>query len=134
MSQSPSDVVVLPVHCVDGHRFDLLLVPAADSRLTALFCPALGVSARHYLPLAQQLATHGITVALHEWRGHGSSSLRAGRRTDWGFEQQLLSDLPASLGALADAGHPADTLAGRSLGGQLAVAWSACNRRSATCG
>lgn len=110
----------LPVQAADGHRFELQLTRASSPRATLLFLPALGVTARHYQPLAQALAGRGIDVAVHEWRGHGSSSLRAGRRDDWGFAELLGQDLPASLAALAARGLPAGVLGGHSLGGQLA--------------
>lgn len=104
----------------DGHQVELLLVHAPRPRATALWLPALGVAARHYLPLAQALAAHGISVALHEWRGHGSSSLRAGRHNNWGMATLLEHDLPASIAALDAAGCAPGIVGGHSLGGQLA--------------
>ena len=113
----------LPIQIDDGHRFEVLRVSAPDDtpRPGILFLPALGVAARHYLPLAGQLADTGLDVAIHEWRGHGSSNLRASRRNNWGFQSLLLDDLPASVAALADAGRPVTVIAGHSLGGQLAA-------------
>lgn len=109
----------LPVQCSDGHQFQLQLVRATPSRTALLFLPALGVAARHYLPLAHALARHGISVCIHEWRGHGSSTWRADRQHNWGFAQLLQIDLPASLKAMQAAGLATDTLGGHSLGGQL---------------
>jgi predicted alpha/beta hydrolase len=82
--------------------------------------PAMGISARHYLPLAEALAAHGVAVAVHEWRGIGSSDRRAGRACDWGYRELLQDDLPAGLAALR-ARWPQATcwLGGHSLGGQL---------------
>jgi len=105
----------------DGHRWELLLQAPAQPRAVLLWLPALGVAARHYLPLAQALADRGIATAIHEWRGNGSSSLRAGRDCDWGYRELLTLDLPASE-ALLDArfaGVPR-VVGGHSLGGQLA--------------
>lgn len=105
-----------------GHRWELLArVPQAPvARL--LWLPALGVAARHYLPLAEALAAQGVAVFLHEWRGHGSSNRRAGRDCDWGYRELLELDLPASEAAMADAvpGTAPTVLGGHSLGGQLA--------------
>jgi predicted alpha/beta hydrolase len=111
----------LPVSA-GGHRWQLIgRVPeAAAARL--LWLPALGVAARHYLPLAETLAAHGVAVFLHEWRGHGSSTLRAGRDCDWGYRELLTADMPASEAAMAQAVPSLATtvLGGHSLGGQLA--------------
>lgn len=111
----------LAVCASDGHRFELPHVPARHTaKLQLLWLPALGVPARHYLPLAQALAAHGCAVTLMEWRGHGSSQLRAGRDHDWGFHALLQHDLPAAISRLREAGIHIDTLGGHSLGGQLA--------------
>lgn len=86
-----------------------------------LWLPALGVAARHYLPFAESLAARGVAVFVHEWRGHGSSSMRAGHHCDWGYRELLTIDLPASESVL-EAHLPGveRVLGGHSLGGQLA--------------
>lgn len=112
----------LEVTASDGHRFALLHVPArGTAQQQVLWLPALGVAARHYLPLAQALALRGCSVVLLDWRGHGSSSLRAGRGQDWGYAELLQLDLPAALATAAAHGIVVDTLGGHSLGGQLAA-------------
>jgi predicted alpha/beta hydrolase len=113
--------MVIPVAVADGSRFELLCVqPAGDWRRLLYWIPAMGISARHYLPLAEALAAHGVAVAVHEWRGIGSSDRRAGRACDWGYRELLQDDLPAGLAALR-ARWPQATcwLGGHSLGGQL---------------
>jgi predicted alpha/beta hydrolase len=105
----------------DGHCATVLArIPPQPSR-SLLWLPALGVAARHYLPFAEALAAHGVAVFLHEWRGHGSSTLRAGRASDWGYQALLESDLPASEAVVTGAapGLPR-VIGGHSLGGQLA--------------
>lgn len=105
----------------DGHRHTLVArIPARPLR-TLLWLPALGVAARHYIPFAEALARHGVAAFLHEWRGHGSSSLRAGRDRDWGYRELLALDLPSSEAAIAAAlpGLPRAS-GGHSLGGQVA--------------
>ena len=110
------------VVAADGHRFRLLTRAPASPVASLLWLPALGVAARHYLPLAEALNAHGIAVFVHEWRGHGSSDLRAGRDADWGYRALLEIDLPASAACVADAcpGVPR-IVGGHSLGGQLAA-------------
>lgn len=114
---------VVPVTTPDGASAELILVRAPaplPGSPYLLWLPALGVPARHYLPLAQALAGLGVSVALHEWRGLGSSDRRAGRRCDWGY-RQLLDDIDGSAFAAA-AAWPGGRcwVGGHSLGGQFA--------------
>lgn len=113
---------VLPLAAADGARFEALCVaPRRPPEAVLYWLPAMGVSARHYLPLAQSLAERGIAVMLHEWRGIGSSSVRAGWRCNWGYRELLQLDLPAGAASIR-ARWPAARcyLGGHSLGGQLA--------------
>lgn len=111
----------IPLAAADGHRFRLLATIPDRPERALLWLPALGVSAKHYLPLAGALAARGVAVFLHEWRGNGSSSLRADRRHDWGYRELLNADLPASEQAIDRLlpGLPR-VIGGHSLGGQLA--------------
>lgn len=113
--------IELPVQSSDGHRFNLLACVPQQPVASLLWLPALGVAARHYLPLAEALAAQGIAVFLHEWRGNGSSSLRPSRDSNWGYREILQYDLPAAEAAITAncPGLPA-RLGGHSLGGQLA--------------
>lgn len=105
----------------DGHRYALLSrTPAAPTR-TLLWLPALGVAVRHYLPFAEAFAAAGVAVFVHEWRGAGSSTLRASPDVDWGYRELLCQDVPASEAAIKRAlpGLPR-VIGGHSLGGQVA--------------
>lgn len=115
-------VVALPAVSGDGATAEVLLqLPAGAVEHVIYWLPALGVSARQYLPLAQALAEHGIAVAIHEWRGLGSSNHRAGRRDDWGYRELLANDLPAGGAALRMRLPQARYwFGGHSLGAQLA--------------
>lgn len=113
----------LPVVTADGSRFELLCIaPAGTWRHALYWLPALGISARHYLPLAEALAARGIAVVIHEWRGIGSSSRRASRQCSWGYREILEDDLPVAHRVLR-ARWPRVTwcLGGHSLGGQIAL-------------
>src|SRR5690606_19272605 len=123
----------VPCTSDDGHGWRLLGRMPASPSASLLWLPALGVAARHYLPFAEALAAEGVAVFLHEWRGHGSSSLRADRSTDWGYRALLLEDLPASEAAV-DAALPGvpRIVGGHSIGGQLACCRLALAPRSAT--
>ena len=62
-----SEPVVIPVQGADGARFELLCVlPAGDWHRLLYWIPAMGMPARHYLPLAQALAVRGTAVVVHE--------------------------------------------------------------------
>lgn len=113
----------LRVRAADGAEADLhLVMPSGVVDRWLYWLPALGVAARNYVPFAQALAALGIGVALHEWRGAGSSNRRAGRRVDWGYRELLQADLPAGVDALrAKAGDARIMVGGHSLGGQLAM-------------
>lgn len=111
----------LDAEAADGHRYQLLARVPAQPQASVLWLPAMGIAARHYLPFADALAARGIAVFVHEWRGGGSSSVRASRDCDWGYRELLTLDVPASE-ALVAAHVPGvpRILGGHSLGGQLA--------------
>lgn len=123
-------IELIPVASPDGHRAQLRLHRAASEGACLFWLPALGVAANKYDSFGQALAAAGISCAVHEWRGGGSSSLRAARGVDWGYRQLLEQDLAMSLAALQS---PSRWLfGGHSLGGQLAaMAASAAPERCA---
>lgn len=110
------------VEAADGAAFDLRLLMPDAARQGLYLLPALGVGARPMEGFAQALAEQGMAVAIHEWRGLGSSNRRAARDCDWGYRELLELDIPAGLDA-ARAQRPdvAWSLGGHSLGGQLAL-------------
>ena len=118
-----AEPLVVPVIAADGARCELLAVlPAGRWQRLVYWMPAMGMPARHYLPLAQTLADRGVAVVLHEWRGIGSSDRRAGRNCDWGYRQLLQDDLPAGMAAVRQRWPRASCwLGGHSLGGQLGL-------------
>ena len=123
----------LAVRADDGHAWQLLARIPPRPTATLLWLPAMGVAAKHYLPFAEALAAHGIAVLVHEWRGNGSSSLRASRDCDWGYRELLGVDLPATEAIVAATvpGVPR-ILGGHSLGGQLACCRLGLSPGSAT--
>ena len=121
--REPHSTAAAPVEAADGHRWSLECIAPERPRSSLLWLPALGVAAKHYRPFAAALAARGVAVYLHEWRGHGSSSLRAGRACNWGYRELLSEDLPASRASIADGrfGALPHAIGGHSLGGQLAA-------------
>ncbi len=117
----PHDQPVVEVEAADGHRFELIHVRANRPRQAWLFMPGMGMTARQYIDFARALADEDSEVFIHEWRGLGSSSLRAGRDCDWGYRELLELDLMAALDqALQVSNAPSLYLAGHSLGSQFA--------------
>ncbi|WP_295361519.1 alpha/beta fold hydrolase [Arenimonas sp.] len=109
----------LPLQSRDGHTFELRLTRPQAPRAGLMFIPALGVPARKYDGFAQALAAEGFAVAMHEWRGIGTSALRAARGRDWGYAELLGQDIPASVAALDPSLRWC--FGGHSLGGQFAA-------------
>jgi predicted alpha/beta hydrolase len=112
---------VVPVTSADGHQFELIRIRADQPKAAILFMPGMGLSARQYITFGQALARLGIETFIHEWRGLGSSSVRASRRCNWGYHELLNFDLTAAVDAIAAVTkYPGIELAGHSLGSQFA--------------
>ncbi|MFU8832118.1 MAG: alpha/beta fold hydrolase [Wenzhouxiangella sp.] len=116
----PHSQPVVPVTSADGHQFELIHVRAERPSASMFFMPGMGLSARQYIPFSQALATRGIETFIHDWRGLGSSSLRASRGNDWGYPELLELDLIAALEAIEPVANRKIDLAGHSLGSQFA--------------
>ena len=117
---------LIRVVAADGSAADLAVTRPDQAQYGVLWLPAMGMSARHYQLFASALAEQGIASAMHEWRGVGSSSLRASRVSDWGYHELLHLDIPASLAAARQWDPRIDWIVGgHSLGGQLAAVFSA---------
>ena len=122
------DVRWIPVER-DGHRWEALAVTPTRPERVLVWLPALGVPARNYEPFAHALADRGVAVVVHEWRGFGSSSLRASHDCDWGYRELLLTDIPTTRScAVAPHGSLPVIIGGHSLGGQLATCSLAIDR------
>jgi predicted alpha/beta hydrolase len=116
----PHDRPVVDVETSDGHRFELIEVAPPKATRMILLLPGMGISARHYISFAECLAERGTRVFIHEWRGNGSSSRRAGKGRDWGYRELIELDLQAARLAVAERAESPVWLGGHSLGAQLA--------------
>ena len=117
----PHNQPVVAIRTEDGHRFELIHVPAEQPRQTVFMLAGMGLSARQYIAFGQVLAGHGLEVFIHEWRGIGSSNVRAARLCDWGYRELLELDLVTALEAVCkQSGRDRVIIAGHSLGSQFA--------------
>ncbi|HEX2357141.1 MAG TPA: alpha/beta fold hydrolase [Micromonosporaceae bacterium] len=105
-------------------RLGVQLYPEPDGDAPApavVLWPAMGVPARYYRPFAGQLRARGLSVAVADLRGTGSSTPRPGRASRYGY-----AELAADVGAVLDDlesrldGRPV-VLLGHSLGGQACL-------------
>ena len=121
----------LTVSAPDGAHSTLQLHLPAPPRALLYWVPALGVGIGPNETFADAMARIGVAVAIHEWRGLGSSDRRAGRAVDWGYRELLDLDLPAGLDAAQRElpGLPL-WLGGHSLGGQFALIEAARAKRT----
>jgi len=113
----------LSVTSADGARSTLsVFEAAAPNAPLALVLPGMGIEARYYDRFARALCAEGVSTALSDLRGAGTSSVRAGRRSDFGYGTIAAIDVPAFREALHHELGPRRTfLIGHSLGGQLAL-------------
>lgn len=109
----------------DGYAVPLLSVQATGTAAQSiLILPALGIGARFYKPLARRLARSGINGVIMEQRGHGYSSVRASRQSDYGFHEWLAQDIPAAVNWIRQTYGGEVTPLGHSLGGHIAACYA----------
>jgi predicted alpha/beta hydrolase len=97
-------------------------------RAVIVCTPAMGVPARFYEPLAQELAERGLSAVTSELRGIGSSSVRVRRGVDFGYQELALRDLPAVISATREVHSEAPIfLLGHSLGGQVSALYASAH-------
>ncbi len=107
----------------DHHRFDALLYPTADAAAPVLlFFSALGTPAKVYRHFGHELNQHGVQLCAPDWRGIGSSSVRAARESDFGYRHLVELDMAAAIAGVRQRFPQAPIwLGGHSLGGQLSL-------------
>lgn len=124
------DETTLKIESNDGHRFEMIVTKNSNASSTPLvLClPAMGVSARHYRKLLSTLAESGYIAAVIDYRGLGSSSIRASRKHDFSYGTLVEQDVQASVTKLLEMFPENDFyLLGHSLGGQLATMYLGLN-------
>jgi predicted alpha/beta hydrolase len=105
----------------DGHTRALHVTTGNGPSAAVLLLPALGVPARKYFALADELAGRGLAAGVLDLRGQGDSRPHPSRDDRYGYAE-LTTDVSVAVAALrADAGVSRVVLLGHSLGGQLAL-------------
>ncbi len=119
----PDREVLRPV-AADGVELAITRVRAVGAARAACLCAHAMMARSSYLlaaGFADHLAARGIEVFLLDFRGHGKSD----RPPSWTFDDLVTLDLPAAVGAAAEAaGVPPSRLGylGHSLGGLVGLA------------
>ncbi len=113
----------------DGHTVNALLYPTPDAAAPVLlFFSALGTPAKVYRHFGQELRHHGVQLCAPDWRGIDSSSVRAGRGSDFGYRHLVEMDMAAALAGIRQRFAQAPIwIGGHSLGGQLSLLAAAAN-------
>lgn len=126
--------LTLTITATDQHRFDATLYPTDDPNAPILiFLSALGTPAKVYRHFGAEMVKHGVQVCAPDWRGIGSSSIRADRSSDFGYRHLVELDLAALIEAVRQRYPDAPIwLGGHSLGGQMALLSAAANPGAVT--
>ena len=109
----------------DGTPIPLNWHPANSPQCSLLLLPALGIQARLYDRLGEQLAAQGCATCIMEQRGHGRSPVNVGRGTGHTLGDFLDYDIPAALEWMNDRVPDQPRLiGGHSLGGHLSTLYA----------
>lgn len=125
--QSDSDTTfTIPIDFNDGTSMEATAFNADNKDAPVCIClPAMGVRAEYYKVLAMNLANQGITVVTCDLRGHGQSSIRADRQTNFGYAEILNIDLPTIIAKVKNRLDCKKVLImGHSLGGQIGLLYA----------
>ncbi len=100
----------------------------ASAQAIIVCTPAMGVPARFYEPLAQELADRGLCAVTAELRGIGTSSVRVRRGVDFGYHELALRDLPAVISTAREVYPEAPVFVmGHSLGGHVSALYASAH-------
>lgn len=118
-----NDPYTLSVLTEDKHQFSATLYPTVDPCAPVLiFFSALGTPEKVYRHFGKAMAMHGVQVCTPDWRGIGSSSVRASRKNDFGYRHLVEFDMASLIQCIRQRFPVAPIwIGGHSLGGQLAI-------------
>ena len=115
------DIEVVPYSTGDGVQASMSVFQARSASAPVIVClPAMGVRGSYYSSLARAFAGNDVHAVTGDLRGVGTSSVRASRRCDFGYNEILTHDLPELIGQAKNRFPESKVwLLGHSLGGQL---------------
>lgn len=117
----------IKIESQDGASIEALYFQSPQSDTLYLCLPAMGVSAKYYVPMAEVLVKDGQSVLLCDLRGQGSSNRKA-PKAKFGYHQMLTLDLPAYIASAKSLSSEAKiVILGHSLGGHLGLLYAAQN-------
>jgi len=116
----------LPLQLADRATNAVTLFPSVGAKAVVVIFPALGVKASYYRHYAQVLAQQGIHVATFDHRGHGLSSVRASRKHNFGYKEQIETEYEQAITAIRNCFTGCRVfIMGHSLGGQIGSMFAA---------
>lgn len=112
----------------DGATFTMFVYRGKPGAPAVLMFPAMGTKAKYYQPWMAALRARGLNAAVVDLRGHGTHTVRASKKVDYGYADLLALDWPTAVAAARKAfpGSPL-SLAGHSLGAQISALYLATN-------
>lgn len=117
---------LIAVQSSDGATTELRSFVCDVPRAAVLVVPAMGVGAKFYDRLGEELAAAGLDAFVMDLRGIGASNLRASRKVDFGYRELVQLDLVAAVNAVKTSAKSLPLFVmGHSLGGHLAILFSA---------
>ncbi|MCX4091554.1 alpha/beta fold hydrolase [Nocardia sp. alder85J] len=120
-------VTIEPSATSAAASFVVRVLPAGDPEAPVLLMlPAMAMKAKFYLPMLAALAQREFNAAAVDLRAQGESLPPLGEARNFGYREMLETDLPAIVAAVRERFPRAPLyLFGHSLGGQLALLYSA---------
>ncbi len=129
---SPESVTVTSAD--SAAAFVLRVWPAADPAAPVLLIlPAIAVKAKYYQAFAASLNSRGLSCVTTDLRSQGESTPAVRQAPNFGYREMLEADLPAITAAVRERFPDAPLfLFGHSLGGQLALLFTAARAAAVT--
>jgi predicted alpha/beta hydrolase len=113
---------IAEVISADGTRLPLRGLCGDPGSPVVVILPAMGVSARFYVPLVRAMHGAGLSAVTTDLRGQGESTPPVSRNSGFGYREIVEADLTTVFAAIADRFPAAPVVVlGHSLGGQLAL-------------
>jgi predicted alpha/beta hydrolase len=112
----------IPIHFPDGssNALNIFHSQSGNAKAVIVIFPAMGIKGSYYRHYASVAAEAGINVITIDHRGHGHSSVRASRKSNFGYREQVEAEYPEIIKRVKEI-FPTQKIIvmGHSLGGQM---------------